>query len=672
MKNTLKKLLAFVLVCTMLVSLGAVGVFAMEVDESIYTNWTPMAAYYTLGSDWKIKAPKSNNYEIQTEGFKFTENEYGGISAVNPKYDTVNKGTYSTSVFSSKATTPLDGLTVVLTADQYDSYLDSAPGGNSLGILWTEERIEEIAGFNAKSKKYETGLFSAEPIQSNGLRGLIPHNSEARVRTPANSELAQAEHISGRALYIGIRTDFQRYEDARPVATTVHIVYYDGHYINDDGNPGYRWSFTARNHENTSNGDYTGISHDFLDIDLSEGIVVKVRADETHGYIVSINDVDYYKGEDVGYFPDAYADDWTGYTGDDVKFTDEEYETLYPNYTRTMTHQRTDVDLNGLKNAEGEEPAQGYLTIGGSSNNDKSLLEHHCSYSVAYVNGVSAARWAGEVIEAKHECSTSEGWTVATPATCTTKGTEIKVCETCASIMETRETEIDPDVHREVTEFAPVLNENSNWEGKAESLCKACGEVVNEKTIDLNEIVGNYEDVETNAWYVGGIAYCTYKGYMSGTSDTTAEPNATLTRAQFVTLLANLNGADLTRYAYVDNDFIDVSKSQWFYKAVTWAAAEGYANGVGGGKFDPDANVTRAQLAKFFYVYSEKNGGDMTPTNDLSDFSDGTTVPGWAVDYIKWAVGSGLINGMNGAVNGDGFATRAQASKIFMVFDNLK
>ncbi len=786
MKNTMKKLLAFVLTCAMVLSMGAVGVFAMEVEESVNTNWTPLAGAFAYGT-WNIKAPASKNYEIQTQGFEFNENDYGGLSVITPDYNTIKAG-YPSSFVSSKATTPLDGLTVVLTADQYDSYIDSLGGGNTLGIIWSEDRIEEFAHFDETTKSYDQGLFSAVPVQSNGLRNVMPFNPDAVLRTPASAEVAQGNAV-GRSLYIGISTDFQRYDDASPRATTVNIVYSDGYYIGQDGHTGYRWSFTARNHENTPNGDYTGISSDYLDIDLTDGLVVKVRADETLGYIVSINGVDYCDGEDVVYFPDAYADDWTGYVTDDVDFTNENFETLYPDYVRTMTYQKTDVTLTGLKNAEGEEPAQGYLAIGGCSNYDKNLPDHHCNYTVGYINGVPAVQWAGETVaedhtcEAKlvqtietscakagkkvyvypcgcqdtvieeieqlphtlvdapdknreptcsvpgatvqtctvcgqdveteiptidhtfgdwyvetpvtaeaagvkaractvcghtereefseHECVAGEAWTVVTPATCTTAGSEVQTCTICATVMNTREIAIDPTAHGESTDWDTVLTENNDWDGTEVCYCADCGEVVDERTVDINEIVSVYTDVAEGAWYIGGIAYCTYKGYMSGTSATTAAPDATLTRAQFVTLLANLDGADLAQYAEVENDFVDVNKGQWFYNAVTWAATEGYANGVGGGKFDPDANVTRAQLAKFFYVYSEKNGGDMAPTNDLSDFSDGTTVPGWAVDYIKWAVGSGLIAGMSGAVNGDGFATRAQAAKIFMVFDNL-
>ncbi len=257
-------------------------------------------------------------------------------------------------------------------------------------------------------------------------------------------------------------------------------------------------------------------------------------------------------------------------------------------------------------------------------------------------------------------------WVVVTEPTCTADGVSENKCTVCGDVKEQRNDAKLP--HNEDVQSPVVVD--GNWTGAVQTYCSMCGELVGEDTVNIDEVVGAYTDVDKNAWYVGGIAYCTYKGYMSGTSATTAAPDATLTRAQFVTLLANLDGVDLAQYADVDNDFVDVNKGQWFYNAVTWAAAEGYANGVGGGQFAPDANVTRAQLAKFFYVYAEKNGGDMTPTNDLSDFSDGATVPGWAVDYIKWAVGAGLINGMGGAVNGDGTATRAQAAKIFMNFDN--
>ncbi len=191
------------------------------------------------------------------------------------------------------------------------------------------------------------------------------------------------------------------------------------------------------------------------------------------------------------------------------------------------------------------------------------------------------------------------------------------------------------------------------------------------ESLDYKGSSSIFTDVDQNAWYTEGIDYCVYKGYVKGVTPTEFCPDDNLTRAQFVTLLANMDGVTLDRYAETDSTFSDVAEDKWFHNAVTWAATEGYANGIGGGRFAPDDNVTRAQLARFFYVYAEKKGVDVAERNDLSGFTDKASVPRWAVNEIGWAVAKGLINGIGGAVAADGNATRAQAAKMFMAFDSL-
>ncbi len=188
---------------------------------------------------------------------------------------------------------------------------------------------------------------------------------------------------------------------------------------------------------------------------------------------------------------------------------------------------------------------------------------------------------------------------------------------------------------------------------------------------DTGEYTNPFSDVSDGAWYADAVQYCVQNGFVNGITPTTFSPDNNLTRGQFVTLLANLDGVDLTQYTDVDSPFSDVTKGQWFYNAVVWAASNGYANGIGGGLYGPDDNVTRAQLARFFYIYRQKSGADVSAEGSLIQFSDANSVPGWAVTEIKWAVANGLINGMNGAINGDGFATRAQAARIMMLFDQL-
>ena len=67
-----------------------------------------------------------------------------------------------------------------------------------------------------------------------------------------------------------------------------------------------------------------------------------------------------------------------------------------------------------------------------------------------------------------------------------------------------------------------------------------------------------FTDVISGAWYEAAIKYCYENNYVSGTSATKFAPAGNLTRAQFVTLLANIAGADTSLYSSAESGFSDV------------------------------------------------------------------------------------------------------------------
>ncbi len=197
-----------------------------------------------------------------------------------------------------------------------------------------------------------------------------------------------------------------------------------------------------------------------------------------------------------------------------------------------------------------------------------------------------------------------------------------------------------------------------------------------EKEADLflsDSVLNNkFTDVELRSWYAEGVIYCFKHGYISGMTDISFAPDDTLTRAQFVTMLANVSGADLGEYTDQVSGFADVSSSQWFHDAITWAAAKGYVSGVGNGMFLPDRAVTRQELVKMFYSYAEDNGVDVSVRDNLDSFEDRTEIAEWAYDKMQWAVARGLVSGTSAtAVSPEGSATRAQTARIFMLYDSL-
>ena len=179
-----------------------------------------------------------------------------------------------------------------------------------------------------------------------------------------------------------------------------------------------------------------------------------------------------------------------------------------------------------------------------------------------------------------------------------------------------------------------------------------------------------FTDVIEGAWYVEGIEYCYNKGYISGVTADTFCPNNNLTREQFVLILANLDGVDLTQYAEKNSPFADVKDGAWYENAIVWAYENGYSSGVSDTAFGIGQNITREQLARFFFVYAEKNEYDVEGRADLANFTDAGSISAWALTPIQWAVNEGLISGMTETtIVPRGNATRAQAARMFMAFD---
>ena len=96
-----------------------------------------------------------------------------------------------------------------------------------------------------------------------------------------------------------------------------------------------------------------------------------------------------------------------------------------------------------------------------------------------------------------------------------------------------------------------------------------------------------------NTWYEKAQLWSKEKGISDGT-----EPNAAINRAQMVTMLWRAAGSPA---AQSGTAFQDVAAGSYYGDAVAWAVENGITAGVGGGRFDPAATCTRAQIATFLY-----------------------------------------------------------------------
>lgn len=176
-----------------------------------------------------------------------------------------------------------------------------------------------------------------------------------------------------------------------------------------------------------------------------------------------------------------------------------------------------------------------------------------------------------------------------------------------------------------------------------------------------------FSDVDASDWYYDAVAYVYENDLMQGVSATRFAPQGSLTRAMFVTILGRLDG--VTEAAYPGSSFSDVPTGQWYSAYVQWAAETEIVTGYGNGQFGPTDPVTREQMAVILYRYAQLKGYDTTVSGSLSAFSDAAKVSAYALDAMKWAVGSNLISGTeNGALSPQGIATRIQTATILMRF----
>jgi hypothetical protein len=154
-------------------------------------------------------------------------------------------------------------------------------------------------------------------------------------------------------------------------------------------------------------------------------------------------------------------------------------------------------------------------------------------------------------------------------------------------------------------------------------------EIDDEKTPLADGEFVTFDDVRDIDWFYAAIVYAVENGLMNGVGDGHFAPNAKLTRAMLVTVLARYAGIDTTGGA------------TWYEKALEWGVAQGITDGT-----NPDGYITRRQLVTMLYRFAEI-GED-----------------GWGGEAMAWAKSEKILN--------DGrpedTATRAEVATILQRF----
>lgn len=191
-------------------------------------------------------------------------------------------------------------------------------------------------------------------------------------------------------------------------------------------------------------------------------------------------------------------------------------------------------------------------------------------------------------------------------------------------------------------------------------LIPAVPEPVDYGQVDLSKLT----DVKSDDWFYEAVQYVVGNGFFQGTSDTMFEPQTTMNRAMFVTVLGRMENVEPLEYT--GSHFSDVPEGMWFSPYVEWAVRHQVVTGVGEETFDPYGLVTREQIAVMLYRYQKNNGVVMSVQEPerVKLFADWSSVDAWAQEAVVWMAGNHLLNGSGGLLDPAGSASRAQVAQI--------
>ena len=173
----------------------------------------------------------------------------------------------------------------------------------------------------------------------------------------------------------------------------------------------------------------------------------------------------------------------------------------------------------------------------------------------------------------------------------------------------------------------------------------------------------DFLDVSRVDWFYYDVRYVCENGLMNGTSRNRFSPYGTATRGMLVTILYRMENEPR---CFGSAAFSDVKPGAYYEKAVIWASQNGIVSGYTDGTFRPDAPVTREQLASILYRYTLYRGQDVSAgeTTSFTGYGDAQAVSSYALPAMRWACGTGILQGANGKLNPSGLATRAQLAAM--------
>jgi len=181
-------------------------------------------------------------------------------------------------------------------------------------------------------------------------------------------------------------------------------------------------------------------------------------------------------------------------------------------------------------------------------------------------------------------------------------------------------------------------------------------------TYFAKESVADFEDTKDH-WARKEIGALAGKGIIKGKSEGIFDPDANITRAEFVALMTRAMGYGENHGYTVP--FMDVRENDWYYNPIAIAYNEGLVNGKSATEFDPNGKITRQEMAKIISNIMKDKFHSQEKVDNLKAFKDFEEIASWARESAALCLREKIIGGISEGVFAPlENATRAQAATV--------
>lgn len=211
-----------------------------------------------------------------------------------------------------------------------------------------------------------------------------------------------------------------------------------------------------------------------------------------------------------------------------------------------------------------------------------------------------------------------------------------------------------------------------NANGQAE-IVKDCRYNVETKTVVFNTnhfsqyAVGynkvNFNDVKSDSWYADAVGFVAARSITEGIGKDVYGPNVKLTRAQFLVMV--MRAYEIDPEENTEDNFADAGRT-YYTDYLAAAKQKGITKGVGNNTFAPLREITRQEMFALLYNVLEDAGElpNGETNKELSDFTDGVAIAGWAEEPMIKLIQAGIVHGSNGKLKPVNTANRAEMAQI--------